>query len=168
MALTYDSIATASLLSDAPDITFLSIPGNYTDLVLVSQLRSTRASGVEDYGYIFLNNDLVTSNYSRIIVSGDGSTAASAMFSNLIGITMPVASAAAGTYNVTTMNFMNYSNNNIFKTVLERTSLASSITYAQIGMWRNTAAVTSIKLAPYFGPNFGAGSMATLYGVKAA
>lgn len=168
MPITYDSIATIKLLSDASDITFSSIPGTYTDLILVSQLRSTRASGVEDYGYIFLNNDLVTSNYSRTIVSGDGSTAGSARFSNLIGITMPVASAASSTYNVTTMNFMNYSNSTTFKAVLERTALVSSITYAQVGLWRNTSTVTSIKLAPYFGPNLGAGSMATLYGVKAA
>jgi hypothetical protein len=167
MPKTYEPIATNTLSSAAASVTFSSIPLTYTDLVIVSQIRSTRATGTEDYGYFYFNGDTTLANYGRTIISGDGTTAGSAQFANPIGLTMPVASATS-TYNVNIFNIMNYSNSTTYKTVLERNSFSGGIAYLQSGLWKNTAAITSIQFAPYYGPNFASGSSFTIYGIKAA
>jgi hypothetical protein len=67
------------------------------------------------------------------------------------------------------LQFMNYSNATTYKTVLSRSNVAASASVsANVGLWRNTAAITSIKLYVYPSYNFVAGSTFTLYGIKAA
>ena len=65
---------------------------------------------------------------------------------------------------------MNYSNTTTNKTVLARGNRASSGVVAQVGMWGNTSAITSITIdnVDSASANFVAGSTFTLYGIKAA
>ena len=62
---------------------------------------------------------------------------------------------------------MNYSNATTYKTVITRASNANNGVDAVVGLWRNTAAITSINVFLGTG-NLDTGSTFTLYGIKAA
>ena len=165
MASTYTPIATQTLGSAASSVTFSSIPGTYTDLVVVCNSGVT-ASG----GYVLsmqLNGDTGT-NYSGTRLSGNGSAAASYRATGLnyyfAGLGMP----ATLTTNVT-FHLMNYSSTTTYKTALIRFNDASVGTAAVVCLYRSTSAITSINLsAEVGGTTLLAGSIFTLYGIKAA
>jgi hypothetical protein len=73
MAITYEPIATTTLGSAAADVTFTSISGTYTDLVLVAV---TQIGSSGDYLGVQFNSDTGT-NYSRTRLSGNGTSASS-------------------------------------------------------------------------------------------
>jgi hypothetical protein len=62
---------------------------------------------------------------------------------------------------------MNYSNTTTYKTAIARSNDASMQTEATVGMWRNTAAVTSVTFWCDT-TTLKAGSTAALYGIAAA
>jgi hypothetical protein len=66
---TYTPIATTTLGTAAASVTFSSISGSYTDLVLII----AGVQSVADVPYIQFNSDTAT-NYSRTQLSGDGSS----------------------------------------------------------------------------------------------
>lgn len=158
---TYEPIATTTTSGSAATVTFSSISGTYTDLVMV---MSFSLSGNNEV-YIQFNSD-TGSNYSRVYFEGNGTTTSSSYSSsNQINI------LGRDTQMVNTINFMNYSNTTTYKTLLARfsgfSSAAASIVGAEVAVWRNTNAITSIGLSLSAG-NFTNGSVITLYGIKAA
>jgi hypothetical protein len=164
MAITYTPIDTQTLGSAAASVTFSSISGSYTDLVLV-----TNASNVSTDSNLNLQfNSDTASNYSSTRLSGDGSTATSATTANLVYIVAGRANATGSIAANSIVNIMNYSNTTTYKTVLTRANNAASIVGAYVGMWRNTAAITSILIYSNNAANISAGSTFTLYGIKAA
>ena len=62
---------------------------------------------------------------------------------------------------------MNYANTTTYKTNISRSNNASTGVDAIATLWRNTAAITSVKVYPASG-NMATGTIATLYGIKAA
>jgi hypothetical protein len=67
------------------------------------------------------------------------------------------------------ISVQNYANSTTYKTVLARFNNPDSLTNALVGMWRNTAAITTISLTAESGSgDFQSGSTFTLYGVKSA
>lgn len=169
MTATYEKIATTTLGSDQATITFSSISGSYTDLVLVA--KASQDGAVGSISLIF-NSD-TASNYSITRLFADGSTAASGRTTNEsaggVAIIGNSAVSSAGTYII---NIMNYSNSTTYKTCISRGSDASSGGYvsAYATSWRSTSAITSIDLK--FGAvggstNARSGSTFTLYGIKA-
>lgn len=162
MPKTYDPIATTTLGSAASSYTFSSIPSTYTDLILVY-------SGIVDsssqYFQVQLNGD-TASNYSYTILSYDGSSASSFRQSSdglLFGVT-----TSSTLQQGEIMHFMNYSNTTTYKTTLSRFSSTAYQVWTHAGLWRNTAAINSIKLYTTAGANFKTGTTFTLYGIKAA
>lgn len=166
MPSTYTPIATQTLGSAAASVTFSSISGTYTDLVLVASAASV--SGTPTISFQ-LNSD-TGSNYSRTLLIGDGTAATSerasnstqGRISNSTGLTTTLGA------NATIAQFMNYSNSTTYKTVLARSNTSLYATEAIVNLWRNTAAITSIALFTNSGVSFAAGSTFTLYGVKSA
>ena len=164
MTATYEKIATNTLTTTTASVTFSSISGSYTDLVLIFQGGVNTSNG----GLRMELNSDTGSNYSQTSIAGDGSTAASSRNSN---VTQARISSDFGMVNnlnynsITSLN--NYSNSTTYKTWLSRNNLASVGTEAVIGLWRNTAAITSIKLVPSAN-SFASGCTFTLYGIKAA
>jgi hypothetical protein len=64
---------------------------------------------------------------------------------------------------------MNYSNSTTNKTVLSRGGNAATWVTTNVGLWRNTAAITSIKVFASDGTsNMNSGSTFSLYGILAA
>jgi hypothetical protein len=161
MPITYYPIATQTLSSAAATVTFSSIPSTYTDLVLV--WNGTCTSGV--VGLTLQFNSDTTTNYSYTILSGDGSSATSSRSSNQSS--MQVAGMTSSSQSMMVANISNYSNTTTYKTVLSRQSTPALEVRAYIGMWRSTAAISSISVSTSTS-TFVTGSTFTLYGIKAA
>lgn len=162
MPSTYTPIATQTLGSSASTITFSSIPSTYTDLVLVVACLDNGAGRTR----LRLNGDSAT-NYSRTNLIGNGSSAASYQGSNETQFDLSVA-AGTSSINPTAqiISINNYSNTTTNKTILSRYSLASGAVEAMVGLYRSTAAITSVS---YFTQGtMQIGTTATLYGIKAA
>lgn len=159
---TYEPISTSTLGSDQTDFTFTSIPSTYTDLVIIYQAK---AFGTGFDAYAQFNSD-TGSNYSATYLSGTGSTAVSGRQTGVaFGILLDnYGSIPTTEFNMTRVNVMNYANTTTFKTVLVRSDRASSGTDAIVGLWRSTAAISSIKLKGAFAT----GCVFTLYGISAA
>lgn len=159
MAITYEPIATTTLGSAAATVTFSSISGNYTDLVLVDQ-----AFGVASHYLVRVNSD-TGSNYSVIVLLGVGSVVADQATSQTSGQISRSAASSNSPSGIT--HFMNYSNTTTYKTILSRGNVGNSIVIQYVNSYRSNSAITSIEVRPASG-NFGTGSTFTLYGIKAA
>jgi hypothetical protein len=164
MPSTYEPIATTTLGSNAASYTFSSIPSTYTDLVIVVSCRGTGNSVMR-----FQINGDTGSNYSDTQLYGNGTTAGSGRDSSVTYSYLGAfgMATATSTFDVSVINFMNYANTTTYKTVLSRNNEVSNGTNATVGLWRNTAAITSITLLKGTG-DFTTGSTFTLYGIKAA
>jgi len=165
---TYTPIATQTLGSAAASVTFSSISGAYTDLVLVTNMAIATVNGSI---YIRFNGDS-GNNYSYTNLYGDGSTVGSVRGTNanktyISWYVSPNTALEA----VSITNIMNYSNATTYKSFLSRGNRASASnspgTEAIVGMWRNTAAITSFVITADSG-NISTGSTFTLYGIAAA
>ena len=158
---TYEPIATYTLGSAAANVTFSSISGSYTDLILVAN------NLVDTNGYCFLryNNDS-GSNYSRTFIVGTGSAANSFRSSNQTQIDFNARTSGTGYLNK--LQIMNYSNTTTYKSALIRSDMASAETDAFVTLWRSTSAITEINIISPSGSGIQAGSTFTLYGISAA
>jgi hypothetical protein len=159
MPSTYTPIATQTLGSAAATVTFSSISGSYTDLVLVQNSTGVSGAGAS---YLRFNGD-TGANYSRTRLLGNGTAASSYRES---GATSIASDAPNSSISTTLWNIMNYSNATTNKTILYRDN-STSYVVAQVGLWRNTAAVTSLSITADAG-TYATGSTFTLYGIKAA
>ena len=165
MATTYDAIQTTTLGSAAAFIDFTSIAASWTDLRVVLVAKPTTTG---DNALLRFNSD-TTSNYSNTNLIGNGSTASSgrstASGSLLLDYT-GLTTANPSLYEIDIFSYAGSTN----KTVLVKTSEdknGSGDTRVAVGLWRNTSAITTIRL--YQGSyTFAIGTTATLYGIKAA
>jgi len=159
---TYTPLARTTLSSAAATVTFNSISGSYTDLVLI-----INGYDIDGNGYLTMQfNGNTGSNYSRTTLSGNGSTTTSIRNSNST-VLYPTIGPSLTNIGGDIIHFLNYSNTTTNKTVLFRGSQTGNATIAQVGLWRNTSAITSISLSAASG-NIAAGSTFTLYGILAA
>ena len=164
MPITYEPIATTTLGSAASSVTFSSISGAYTDLILICDGGIT--SGLHNFT-VQINSD-TASNYSRTFLSGTGSAASSGRGSSLTSMVLNDYGYLETTSGANVIaHFMNYSNTTTYKTVLSRANNAANGTSANINLWRSTAAISTI-LVSSSGSTFVSGSTFTLYGIKAA
>ena len=161
---TYTQIASTTLGSAAASVTFSSIAGTYTDLVLI--MRYSNASA--DSAFLRFNSDS-GSNYSTTYLYGNGTTASSTRESNYSLAYLDIfTSNSSGDTPISIVNVMNYANATTYKTLLNRNSHTEKGVSATVSLWRDTAAITSIYLANGSGGDFAAGSTFNLYGITAA
>jgi hypothetical protein len=157
---TYVALANTTLGTATNQVTFSSIAGTYTDLVLTFTGGSASGQAL----LVQVNGD-TGANYSSTELSGNGTSATSSRdpntnFANIGGV-----------WNSTGANilhFMNYSNTTTYKTILTRNNDAAFVARASVSLWRNTAAITSIKIFPNSSVNFNVGSTFSLYGISNA
>jgi len=162
---TYTPIATTTLGSAQASYTFSSIPSTYTDLVLVCNWKNSAGSGY--WGQLQFNGD-TGSNYSTTVLQGNGSIASSYRYSN-DSVGVRIGGLTTANNNPSIVNIQNYSNSTTYKTQISRYSDSSSAVQAFATLWRNTAAITSIKIQIENGTaNIVAGSTFTLYGILSA
>ena len=162
---TYTPIATHTLSSSAMEYTFSSIPQTYTDLVIVANIPGTTNTGA---GLMVRFNGNTGTNYSAIYLYGNGSSAATHNATNdnrmLVGV--PQGNQTVPITNI--VNIMNYYNTTTFKSVVSRGNQVGSTVDANVGMWRSTAAITSITYGFYGTITMNSGTTLTLYGITAA
>jgi hypothetical protein len=113
MAQTYEPIATTTLTTTASNATFSSIPGTYTDLVLIGSPKYTSAG---DYLKVTYNSD-TGSNYSITYVLGNGSSASSGRESSVTSMNVMYMTQTSN-FGVLRVDIQNYSNSTTYKTAL--------------------------------------------------
>ena len=163
MPATYEPIASTTLGSAAANVEFTSIPSTYTDLVLVFSGKHATTTA-----QIRLTVNGSATNYSDTILSGNGSTASSTRHSSGSVIRLDNATG----FNTTNplvgiVQVMSYANTNVFKTLLAAVADPTNGVDRIVGLWRDTTAVSSIKVDSNSG-NLASGFTAALYGIKAA
>jgi hypothetical protein len=170
MPQTYTPIASQTLTSATQGITFTNIPSTYTDLVLVLYLISKTAGN--DVRYRVGNGSIDSgANYSGTFLTGNGTSASSDRTSSQIFVGMMRVVGTALTPATFILNFQNYANTTTKKTIVGRASTAGSEVSAHAGLWSSTSAINQIYI--YEDGNtspqqFDIGTVATLYGIKAA
>jgi len=162
---TYNCIATTTTTSAVSAVTFSSISGSYTDLVLIV---TQSAPNTTNHG-VRLNND-TNFNYSTTAVFGTGSSAGTERKTTSSGdggrrsfIWTNNGSTAIGN---SVIHIMNYSNATTYKTVLSRGNMINNVLMASAGLWHNTSAVTSVTYSAS-DSTVDSGSTFSLYGIKA-
>jgi hypothetical protein len=168
---TYIPLATTTVSgSSTTQISFSSISGSYTDLVLVAEMAPMPSVTAIRFRF---NGDS-GSNYGYIQLAGSGAAASSSSdTSQTSGL---VSGAISNTTNraMFIMNIMNYSNATTYKTTVNRGSRSIDTSYASTSLctstWRSTSAITQVAVTPSFGNDIviPAGSMFTLYGIASA
>jgi hypothetical protein len=172
---TFTKIASVTVGSGgAASIDFTSIPATYTDLVVKFSLRSTASdSGGSNPSDARLSFNNSTSGYSERMLYADGGSPASAAtsgsgFFNWAGI-QNSNSNTANTFSNCEVYIPNYAgsaNKSVSSDAIRENNATGGIQLRLFaGLWSNSAAITSVKLAPDYG-NFAQYSTATLYGIK--
>ena len=159
---TYTPIATTTTSGTPTTVSFTSISGSYTDLILVSSASGSTNAVIQAQ----FNSDTST-NYSFTYLFGDGSSASSGRASSVNYVRAGRTPSSSSSYAANILQIQNYSNSTTYKTVIERENDSAASAFASVGLWRNTAAITSILLT-ISGGNFTAGSTFTLYGIASA
>lgn len=171
MPKTYEPISSQTIGTAVATVTFSSIPQTYTDLIIVA--TGTFAS-MDAYSPYFRFNSDSTTTYAQTVLSGNGSTVTSSRTSNQAqfysgAVTGWDTSDAERALFIA--NIFNYSNSTTFKTTLIRQSLpagSSQGTELLCGLWRSTAAITTIAITGNTSGTFSTvGTRLTLYGIKA-
>ena len=161
---TYVALASNTLTGTATSVTFSSISGAYTDLVIVVRAKVGASS---ENNYLIFNSD-TAANYSRTTLRGQGSAASSVRASSAsqayIDSFGDTNSAEFDSNQIA--HIMNYSNATTYKTVLSRANRAGNGVDAIVNLWRNTAAITTISVNST--GTYQIGSTFTLYGIAAA
>lgn len=169
MPETYEPIASMTLSATTSIPVFTSIPQTFTDLVLVASGQAAVTG--DDFAVMYFNNDGASNYNVTQLYTTNGTSAASSRSGSTTGIfSIPLNAASSGTYGIASVHIMNYSNTTTFKSVISRDdTLRSGLnTGIGAGLWRSTAAITSIYLRTINGYGWAAGSTLTLYGIKAA
>ena len=156
MPSTYTPIATTTLGSAASSVTFSSISGAYTDLVLVIRGKMSVDGGTT----LYLNND-TGANYSYTTIYGDGSSAVSNRGSGAFSFYADTTDSTA------ICHIMNYANTTTYKTVLGRSN-TSNYVLGRVTLWRSTSAISSLVVSNNNSNTYLTGTTFTLYGIKAA
>jgi hypothetical protein len=158
---TYVALDKVTTTGSVAFVEFTGISSSYTDLRIVIDVVGVGT------GYVTAQfNSDTGSNYSLTRVGGNGSTASSNRASNQTSCDLSWSAAYTSSGRLLeTVDVMNYSNSTTYKTLLSRAGKADNAVDAIVGLWRNIAAITSIKLIAG-SANFASGSTFSLYGIK--
>ena len=171
----YESIATVTVGSGgAANIEFTSIPATYTHLQIRYIVRTSQTASGYTYGeaYVQFNSD-TASNYSYHLLAGNGSSASAGGLANQVQmgqIDTALNNITASVFGVGVIDILDYANTNKNKTIRTLGGLdnnGAGVVTLSSGNWRNTNAVTSIKILPYSN-GFTQYSQFALYGIKGA
>lgn len=156
------------LNASAASVTFSSIPQTgYTDLKVVVSARSDR-SGARGYINVYFNGSFTNQTNRRLL--GDGASASSSSEANNWSFIVPGAPQTANTFNNAEIYIPNYTSNTAKSFSVDGVQEANETTaFASLvaALTTNTAAISSVTLAPGNSDNFVANSTFSLYGLAA-
>jgi hypothetical protein len=172
MATTMKLIAKQTLGSNAADVTFSSIPGTYTDLLIVFTARCTVSNiGIADNVRVRFNGATSDTNHSSRWLYGSGSSTASGTDTFARAGYSNTASNTANTFASSEMYLPNYAGSaaksfSVFG--VTETNAAAVDMVVSAGLWNSTSAVTSMRLYTGSGTDLVTGSSFFLYGITKA
>jgi hypothetical protein len=168
MANTFELIASSTAGSGGvATFTFSSIPSTYTDLVLKLSLRSVGTST----GAALLRLNGSSANGIIGALEGTGSAASSWTDTSSYAGNIPPSTYTASTFSNNEVYIPSYNSANYKTSIVDsvtENNATAALADLQANLWSNTAAVTSITIAPNGTNNFAEFSTVYLYGVKNA
>jgi hypothetical protein len=167
----YESIATVTVAAGgASSVDFTSIPSTYAHLQIRGIARGTR-SDVADGITVQFNSD-TASNYSYHYLRGNGTGAYTGSWNQTsipLEDTMSAATSGSSIFGGIVTDILDYANTNKYKTLRNlggNDRNGAGDIGLQSGNWRNTNAITNIKLGALYGAGFAQYSSFALYGIK--
>lgn len=156
----------------AGTISFNNIPNNYADLRIVASTRSSATGALEGL-YLFINGDS-GSNYSTTAIYGSGSSGIGSYRASNQGVgaigTGDTAGNTTNTFSTVEIYIPNYTLSSfkqiISDSVAENNTTGGATLRMFSTLWRNTAAINSIRLQNDSGGTFVQNTTITLYGIK--
>ena len=170
MPTTMKLIAKTTLGSSAANIEFTSIPGTYTDLLLVASLRTNR-SATTDGVIVRFNGASGDTNLSSRLMYGNGASATSENYSYAYVALVSANTATSSTFGSMELYIPNYAgstNKSMSSSSASEHNGTTGYNFVGAALWSDTAAITAVKLLPLFGTNFAADSTAQLFGTTKA
>ena len=169
MANTYELISSNILSTATASVTFSSIPATYTDLVVRATFRATGSGTGREMAVSFNGT---TTGYSFTLLNGTSGVITSTRSSNdssLSQLAMDSAGNTADTFSSFEAYIPSYTASQnkpvLLMIATEENATNSAWLQANAGLWRNTAAITSVKVDAQF-TTFVSGSSFYLYGIK--
>lgn len=171
MPATFVPLAKSVLTGTAGSISFNSIPGTYTDLVIYISARTDRPTLQQDPVKLRFNGAASDSNLSYSLIYQVGTSVGGSGGSTYGAVGYATcAGSTANTFSNIECYIPNYagSTNKIIgsSSANETNSATTAENDALATSWNSTAAITSITVLPNTGPNFIAGSRFDLYGIS--
>jgi hypothetical protein len=170
---TYDAIATTTLATSAASITFSSIPADYTHLQL--RISGYNTSGSDRSLALYYNSDTGL-NYVNHYFIGSGSAATTGAETGRGQTFIFDANSGQRGFNGDAsyrssfiIDVLDYANTNKYKTIRGIGGWdANGSGYVGSGssLWMSTSAINSLTLFLPYSTNFGAGTNASLYGIR--
>lgn len=172
MSFTFVKLAETRLTSNTATVTFSGISQSYTDLQLVISGKLNNAA--QQTGFYIWYNGVNTTTYSDTFMQGAGTAVGSGReTNNVAAITVQTPSNATSPSSIfgnAEVYIPNYANSSNFKTWLASgvTENNSNTAYQNItaGLWRSTAAITSISVSSFGNGDWLTSSSFTLYGIS--
>ena len=162
------------LASDQSSIILSTIAGDYTDLLIVLSLRSSRAAANNDY--VAMKFNASTSNYSSRLLIGNGASASSgtdvSFSAPRIIADIPASTSTASTFGSMQIYIPNYAGSSAKSVSVDAVTENNGTTAFQeitAFLWDDTTAITDITFEALAGGtnNFKQYSSVTLYGITA-
>jgi hypothetical protein len=162
-------IATATRTGDSNNTFFTNIPQGYTDLMIVANLRGSRADMKEHFN-IGINGQTGIYGYTRLYVNGNSTVVSdrgsSQTYYPYLGY-VPSAYATPYTYGAAVAHILNYTSS-YNKIVVARTSgdlNGTGYTGMAVGLYQYTSPITQLFVSTEFTGTYGTIS---LYGIRSA
>jgi hypothetical protein len=170
MANTYEIIASVTVGSGgAADIEFTSIPATYTDLVILSSLRTTVSDDFDGIRMTF-NGASANRSIKRLYGLGTGSPGTSSN-SYMMASQASTSLNTSNTFGNGFCYIPNYRSSNYKSASSDEVSennATTAIAEIDANLWSDTSAITSIQLVSENAANFLEHSTAYLYGISNA
>jgi hypothetical protein len=167
MPVTYKKIASVTVGSGgAANIEFTSIPGIYTDLILLHSLRTSRNAYHESLTLSF--NGLTTNRTNRRLY-GDGASVSSTNDTVMYGGQASGATSTSSTFGNSMIyipNAAGNTNKSSSEDGVSENNNTNAFAEFNANLWSSTAAITQITLTPENSGTIQQHSTATLYGIS--
>ncbi len=174
----FESIATVTVGTATPTVTFSSIPATYTHLQIRASLQTARANAPLDKVFWHFNSDTTSSYSSHHFFSNHETVSATTDNTTKISGSDLFASASSNSglaFGSLILDILDYGNTNKFKTCLAISGFDTNGVVQTFrgrqgfisGNYRSTNAITSVTFTVDNAANFSVNSKFALYGVKA-
>jgi hypothetical protein len=143
----------------AATIDFTSIPGTYTDLMLVLSARATSTTAT-----ITVTFNGSAASFTNLYLEGNGSAVSSTTGTTLVGNASISTNTAStfGNLSILIPNYTGSANKNFSVDVVTEDNATTAFQQIFTGVWANSAAITQVTLSL---PNFAQNTTAYLYGI---